>query len=459
MQVSLSVTEGPHKGREFTFDGHDAFIVGRSKHAHFRLRTKDRYFSRIHFLVEVNPPQCRLTDMGSRNGTYVNGQRVTVTDLKDGDLIRGGHTVIQVSVETGSEKVQNSAPQISPPPVRETLLPQPQAAQDVVTHTPPDAGAAAVACAVCQVTVSQAVGEHAVAGSTSRQTLLCQVCREKIRNHPQPIAGYHIIQELGRGGMGVVYLALGIADGTLIALKTIQPAVAGTPVEVERFLREARILCELKHPNIVAFRECGECDGLLYFAMEYIRGTDAARFLEQHGPLPIPRAVAWVCQLLAALEDAHAKRFVHRDIKPANLLVTEGATGEQIKLADFGLARIYEASPLSGLTLTGGAGGTPMFMAPEQVTDFRGAKPAVDQYSAAGTLYNLLTAKLAFDMPANLHQFFLKLLQEDPVPIRLRRADIPEGLAQVIHRALARDPANRFADVRQMREALAPFRG
>ena len=101
MVVRLAVMEGPHRGQEFVFPEHDIFLVGRSRSAHFRLR--DDYFSRLHFLVEVNPPSCRLTDLGSHNGTYVNGKKVDVADLKDGDLIQGGTTVLRLSVEAPGE--------------------------------------------------------------------------------------------------------------------------------------------------------------------------------------------------------------------------------------------------------------------------------------------------------------------------------------------------------------------
>src|SRR5438093_3628383 len=103
MGVRLAVLEGPHQGQEFVFHEHDMFLVGRSRSAHFRLPDKDPYFSQLHFLVEVNPPHCRLTDLGSHNGTYVNGKKVEVADLKDGDLIQGGTTVLQLSVEAPGE--------------------------------------------------------------------------------------------------------------------------------------------------------------------------------------------------------------------------------------------------------------------------------------------------------------------------------------------------------------------
>src|SRR5947199_2986459 len=98
MRVTLTVIAGPHAGTEFTFDRHDTFLVGRSQHAHFQLPLKDKYFSRIHFMIEVNPPQCRLVDMGSHNGTYVNGVKVTAMDLDDGALIRAGHTLLKLSL-------------------------------------------------------------------------------------------------------------------------------------------------------------------------------------------------------------------------------------------------------------------------------------------------------------------------------------------------------------------------
>src|SRR5439155_19533887 len=140
-----------------------------------------------------------------------------------------------------------------------------------------------------------------------------------------------------------------------------------------------------------------EANGLTYLAMDFGLGTDAAGILKQHGPLPRPRAVGLVCQLLEALEYAQAKGFVHRDIKPANLLVTKVNGREVVQLADFGLARVYQTSRLSGLTMNGDIGGTLPFMAPEQILNFREAKPPVDQYAAAATLYNLLTGCLIFD--------------------------------------------------------------
>jgi serine/threonine-protein kinase len=293
----------------------------------------------------------------------------------------------------------------------------------------------------------------------SRQPSLCSICAQQISNHAQPIAGYKIVRELGRGGMGIVSLALREADGMPVALKTITPAFIPSEKDVARFLREANILRELDHPNIVACRDVGHAQGQLYFAMEYVPGTDARRLLEEYrAPLPIDRSVGIVCQLLEALEYAHARKFVHRDIKPANLMITREHDRDAVKLADFGLARVYQSSRISGLTMTGEAAGTPAFMAPEQITHYREAMPATDLYAVGATLYNLLTDRYVYDFPPGRPEAkYLRILQDDPVPIQSRRPDVPRELASVIHRALSREPKDRFPSAGSMRSALGVF--
>jgi hypothetical protein len=475
MRINLAVIKGPHEGREFSFDEHDNFIVGRAKFAHFRLPLKDKFFSRVHFMVEINPPLCRLLDMQSTNGTLVNDRKVATADLRDGDLIKAGKTVIRVSLQDVGPQA-HEAPAISgvsllsarfehvalvePAPKPQTPIPPPPNAPPPKAKArafrPPDRADLPVLCKVCMAPLPES--------SSLRDVYfpilvpVCPTCRLIIREHPQPIAGYQIVRELGRGGMGVVYLAIREADGTLVALKTIQPSNVGTKLQTERFLREARILSQLDHPQVVAFREMGESNGLLYFAMDFVPGNDLAVVQKKHGgPLPIARAVDLTCQMLAALEYAHGKGFVHRDIKPANILLEDRGGKDFVRLTDFGLARTYQTSPMSGLTLQGCLGGTMAFVAPEQITNFREAKPPVDQYAAGATLYTLLTAKYVFDLPRAFEQQILMILQDDPVPIWKRRPEIPKGLAVIIHRALARRPTDRFSTVREFRRQLREY--
>jgi len=201
----------------------------------------------------------------------------------------------------------------------------------------------------------------------------------------------------------------------------------------------------------------GESGGLLWFAMEYVEGIDAGRHLRENGPLPVASAAAWGCQLLDALAYAHAKKFVHRDVKPSNLLVEAG--GEAVRLADFGLARTYEASRLSGLTLTGTAGGTPAFMPPEQVLDMRTVGPAADQYATAATLYKLMTGEDIYPPCATIEALFKRILNDDPVKVRERRPEWPAGLSAALQRAMHRRPEGRWSDAAAFRKELAAFAG
>jgi serine/threonine-protein kinase len=453
MEIVLTVTAGPHAGQSFRFSGHDRFLVGRSPRAHFRLRpregeVKDRRVSRFHFLVEVNPPLCRLLDANSRNGTFVNGKKVTSCDLHDGDEIQAGHTRISVSCRQDVRVptvLENEVFELAGPPqdVRVPTALEKAFELAVPQQTTPPLPPGSL-CPACQ-------------SSLPGPGPLCRSCLQAAQAQPQPVPGYLLVRELGRGGMGAVHLALRRADNALVAIKMVVPAGLALPATAARFLREAGILRTLTHPHVVHFHESGQAGNTLFFVMDFVSGTDAARLLRQQVRLRVSVAVRLVCQLLEALEYAHAQGFVHRDVKPANLLIEVNGRGKTVKVADFGLARVYEASQMSGLTLQNEFGGTLGFMPPEQLTHFREARPAADQYSAAATLYNLITGEVVYDFPRDAAGQIDAILNTDPVPIQSRLPSLNGDLSKLIHRALARDPDRRFPDVSAFRRALKPF--
>jgi serine/threonine-protein kinase len=282
-RLTLEVMEGPHKGRIFSFQEHDSFIVGRSAQAHFQLPKKDSHFSRIHFLIEFNPPHCRLMDLHSTNGTIVNGKKVARADLNEGDLIQGGTTTIRLRIDLAVDREPALAETVTykgarTADVAPVLIPPVQDVTDarltdrpgpaVVSGVQAEVGSSPSSCPACGATI-RGLGEGPPSGEPcSGQGTLCAACQQAIRSQPQPIAGYEVIRELGRGGMGIVALARRTSDGSLIALKTVIPDVAATPEDIAKFLREARILSELDHPHIVRCSDVGDATDCVYFAMD-----------------------------------------------------------------------------------------------------------------------------------------------------------------------------------------------
>lgn len=469
MQITLSVIAGPHKGQSFSFEEHDTFFVGRSERANLQISKEDRHFSRLHFLVELNPPACRLVDMKSRNGTYVNDLKVKIADLHDGDRIKAGRTVFTVGI---SEPKKTVPPILSLPEERivlslpeESLPPRPVARRNTpvppVPEVPYGSRLRISVCWSCGNELDKGGSERKAEGD-DMLTRICPACRQ-LNEHKKPdpavhIPGYRLVRELGRGGMGVVHLALREKDQSPVALKTILPK-AGNENDLKKFVDEATILRRLDHPNIVAFREMGTANGQAFFVMDFVRGNDADSLIKDNSAMPIARAVGIICQVLEALKYAHSSDIVHRDIKPANILVTKIHGNDRVLLADFGLARQYQASKISGYTRTESMGGSPLFMPPEQITRFRHAKPPADQYSSAATLYYLLSGKYLFDGFKGVIDLLLMIADEPPVPIRnkTRRPDVPHNLADAIHKALAKIEENRFAHIEEFQNALLPF--
>ena len=428
MRVTLKVLEGPYRGREFTFDHHDTFLIGRSDNAHLYL-PDDRFFSRHHCLLEIAPPRCFLRDLGSTNGTFVNGQKVSEVFLRNGDRIQGGQTVLEVQVASDPIETQ-------------------------VADTPTLAGSVMVTveCANC------GRRERAEAAPEEKLTFICEECREELKQRPQPVPGYETLRMLGRGGMGCVMLARDQANGQSVAIKTLLPEVAVADKSLKRFLREIEVAAALEHPNIVRFVKSGTHNGAVYLVTEFVQGSDAAKLADaQGGRLPFRDAIQIISQALDALAYAHARGYIHRDIKESNILV-EGATPNfTAKLTDFGLARSFTQTGMSGITMAGDMAGTFAYMPPEQIRDFRNVKPTADIYALGMTAYSLLAGDIALDLGPNgdIAGTVRAIFEGQMIPLRTRVPNVPVQVAEIIERALLRDPMHRWQTARAMRTALA----
>ena len=256
------------------------------------------------------------------------------------------------------------------------------------------------------------------------------------------VAGHRILDVVARGGMGVVYRARHERLGRVVALKVLPPELAANAGFKERFECESRLAAAIDHPNIVPLYDAGTADGLLFITMRFVEGLDLNGLLRRDGPLSLERAVSIVGQIGAALDAAHARGLVHRDVKPANVLVASGAgpeSSDHCYLTDFGLTR--DTSATERLTKPGEFVGTTDYSAPEQI---RGdaASGAADQYALGCLLYECLTGGPPFRHAKEL-DVLRAHLNDDPPPVG--RGDLPAGVDDVIARAMAKQPAERFA--------------
>jgi serine/threonine protein kinase len=269
------------------------------------------------------------------------------------------------------------------------------------------------------------------------------------------VGQYLVLDCIGRGGSGIVFKARhSIPPHRLVALKTLDNGSLHQSDELlARFRREIDIVIRLNHPHIARAFEVIQTRTQIFLVLEYIEGSDLAALVKQRGPLPVPEAVSYAIQTSRALSYAHRCGIVHRDLKPANLLLTRERT---VKLSDLGLARKESEENDSGLTMKGACLGTPEFMAPEQAEDAARADPRSDLYSLGTTLFYLLTAELPV-AGSNVVQRLQRLLTQPPRPLGEARPDAPAGLAALVDRLRARDPAARPATADEVIALLEPF--
>jgi serine/threonine protein kinase len=264
-------------------------------------------------------------------------------------------------------------------------------------------------------------------------------------------AHYQLENEVGRGGMAVVYRAMDLRLHRPVAIKVLPPDVAFNADVRTRFIREAQTAAQLSHPNIVPIYSVDEKDGqsVVYFVMAYVDGESLGLRLSREGAWPIDRTIRVLRDVADALAYAHARGVVHRDIKPDNILI-DRASGRPM-VTDFGIARA--AAGETRLTVTGVAVGTPAYMSPEQALGEREVDGRSDLYSLAVVGYHMLSGETPFKA-VNTPAMLVKHVSERPRPIRERRPDVPAHLAVAIDRALSKRPEDRFSDAAEFRDAL-----
>jgi serine/threonine protein kinase len=265
---------------------------------------------------------------------------------------------------------------------------------------------------------------------------------------------YNVISKIGEGGMGSVYLAEQVSIGRKVALKVLNGSYASDDEFIGRFRREARLAASLNHRNIVTVYDFDQGhDGSLFIAMEYLQGTRLSDVIRRDGPLEISRAVRLATQISEGLNVAHVNGVIHRDIKPDNVMVFGSRGAEEIKLMDFGIARMMDAgTTTSNLTRAGVIMGTPAYMAPEQAEGTT-VSEKTDIYALGIVLYEMLSGTVPFKA-STPSAVLIKQLQETPTSLRKLRREVPSALESLVMRALEKKPQKRPRDMREVAEQL-----
>ena len=266
----------------------------------------------------------------------------------------------------------------------------------------------------------------------------------------QKVARYEIVEELGRGAMGLVYKALDPTIGRTVALKTMRLDVHGLETEdmLRRFKNEARAAGVLNHPNIVTIYDAGEQDGIFYIAMEYIEGVTLHALLAEKRVLTAEEVIELSRHICKGLDYAHANGIVHRDIKPANIMITPNG---MVKIMDFGIAKAG-----GGVTNTGQVLGTPNYMSPEQVKG-KTLDGRSDLFSFAVILYEMITGEKPF-VGQNVTTIIYKIVNESPISPRDLDVTVHPGLSAVVTKSLAKAPDDRYQSGVQLLNDLEKYK-
>jgi eukaryotic-like serine/threonine-protein kinase len=458
--IDVSNTKG--RKRVFSYEDHDTFMVGRMDDCHLCIED-DSYLSRHHFILEVNPPNARLQDLGSLNGTYVNktkvgGRSVTETpeeamsrykfpwvDLKNGDVIITGDTRFNVMIQSSN---------VITGPVRCQ-----KCGRDVSNEVGAMRGGTYI-CESCQKSaearpfelLQQFLEESRFGRSVHRKNATSTLKYGFYQETPVNFADWDVVKVLGVGGFGASYLLQNRSTKKPAVLKLMLPKIAASEAVKVRFLEETASIRKISHPNLVELYESGYRNGIFYFLMEYCN-IGNLESLRQGGVVKPGDLMLAMLQALEPLTLAHSNGFIHRNLKPQNILLNTADKKLFVKITDFGLTRSFILNGLSGMTVTGDSTGAYPYMPREQVVDFKYSRPETDIWALGATMYNLLTG----EFPRNfLHSRdpLDVILNGDIIPIQSRDASIPKELAEIVDRSVRNDPAGRYQHAGEMLSAL-----
>jgi serine/threonine-protein kinase len=481
MQFAIEVIEGKLVGCRKVISQPGRILIGRD--ATCDLPIADPLLSRQHCLVEFTPDQIKVIDLKSRNGTFVNGNRIEEVILQANDKIKIGKHTLHVTV--GHEEAVPQGGFIGACTQCGCKISE----QDLKTMKAVKHGGN-LFCERCLntgielETVSRKTaysgketrsdipicgrGETRVgspviptmadfsappAASVSNPVAPIVHAKQEVKlppGTPSRIGNYIILELLGEGGMGFVYKAQHTFLETVVAIKVIKEELAAQPDILKRFLQEAKLGISLDHPNILRIHDAGEAEGFYFISMEFFESKDLMRVVKQRGPLPCLQSLKLAIQMANALNYAHQHGVIHRDVKPSNVLVNKNGL---VKLADFGLAKAWQKAGAHQLTASGQMLGTIQYISPEQLENSRNVDPKTDIFSLGASIYYILAGIPPFGEEP-LGKVIQNILHNEPPPLRDRVPNVPEEFEAVILKALAKKSTDRFPTMEAFEKAL-----
>ncbi|HYN52362.1 MAG TPA: FHA domain-containing serine/threonine-protein kinase [Thermoleophilaceae bacterium] len=461
----LLVTDGKAKGRRLTLG--DEFVIGRAASGEGRLED-DPELSRSHArLARDADGEWTIEDLGSANGTLVNGELVRERRrLEAGDSIRVGRTTLELTDPARPARPPAASPpppaaQPAPPPAEPPTPPpaqpptpppaaEPPAPPPAEPPTPPPAATPAPPPAEPPTPTPAPRPAEPPTPPPAARPSPPPAAKPAPPREALPLgtvfAGCRVGEVIGQGDMGVVYQAEELALQRRVALKLILPEHSQDVRFRERFRRESKVAASIDHPNVIPILEAGEVDDLLFISMRLVEGTDLRALIAAEGRVDPLRAARIVRQVGAALDAAHSRGLVHRDVKPANVLL---ARGDHVYLSDFGLAKRAEES--GGLTRQGSIVARAEYVAPEQIIDDR-VDALTDVYALGCLLFESLTGEAPFAGSKEGPAMLAHVNEPPPSPLALR-PDLPRQFDEVVRRAMAKEPSERYTSAGDLGQA------
>lgn len=493
MEVKISVIKGPDRGKRYTIRKSTSYLVGRGPDARIRF-TEDPFISRRHFLLEVSPPKVYFRDIDVvTNPSRINDVYVEELELADGDIIEVGYTKLKISIQPEMKTKQLPCVECGKTvtfyedETHEPICPNCEESKKLQQLREEDTlfDPIEITC-VCGENLTVKANSDGFAQSLSGKVrYYCKNCLPRKGDAAgKIIKDYEVIDKLGEGGMGKVYLSYQPTTARMVAIKemNIDDANLGA-----RFDRETRIMKKIRHENVLTYVDSGQdkSTGKPYLVMEYATcGSLDEVMAKNDAPFTPKEAVRYIIDSLKGLEYIHSKGIVHRDIKVENILLTDMGDGEMVpKITDFGLANEFSKAGGSVLTKMGQALGTIMYMPPEQLMDTHSVREPGDLYSMGVTLYYILTGKYPYHFPSpmditkflkankhrvntpdqalrlmmKMHQIkppYLIILEDDPIPIQERMPGVHPKLAEIVDKSVRKDIQGRFQKAGEFRAAL-----